>query len=89
MTQANELDMEAVAREGLVPVVCRKRGCGRVLGLQSADGNEIRLNTNTRSRAPRGSISLTCECGVSQTWRPSRGKKPIKPSISRESLENP
>lgn len=88
MTQFRDIDEEAVIAEGRTLVRCENPKCkygNPVLGIQSADGNELQLNENTRTRGSGGRVALTCDCGVTRSWRPSRGpKSPVKPNISAQ-----
>lgn len=92
MTQFIGLDIEAAEKEGLTLIRCRNRNCSHgnpVLALQTADGHSLRFNQNARSYGSSDRVRLTCECGVTREWRPSRGAKhPVKPSISTQSLKS-
>jgi hypothetical protein len=80
-----EFDHDAMKREGFTPYNCG--GCGRTLAMQSSDGNTLQVNGIASMSGQDGRIYVRCACGYSNKWRPTRGKKSQKPSVSYESLK--
>jgi uncharacterized protein with PIN domain len=64
-------DHDAALREGLTPLLCKRPGCGALLGYTSAEKLHLSEHTVTYNR-----VLIRCvKCGRPYTWRPGRGDK--------------